>query len=98
MPRRSGYAFAARSFAVWLVMVAVLVLVPDALERVLSLQVARICGWVLASGLWVAILEREWRERFRPVTRFTLQIGAWLSAALVAIWISDQFRVPNLLG
>ena len=61
MPRRAGYAFAARCVVVWLVMVVVLVLIPDALERWLPLEVARICGWVLASGLWVAILEREWR-------------------------------------
>ena len=41
----------------------------------------------------VAILEREWQERFAPLLRFTLQIAIWLSAAFAAIWISDQFRV-----
>ena len=98
MPRRSGYTFVARSFAVWLVMVVVLVLVPDALERWLPIQIARVCGWVLASGLWVAILEREWQARFAPVTRFVLQIVVWLAAALLAAWISDAFRLPRLIG
>ena len=93
MRRRSGLAFSLRSAVVWIVMVAVLVVVPDALERWIPLQIARVCGWVLASGIWVAVLERDWQERFPPIPRFALQIAIWLSAALTAIFISDQFRV-----
>lgn len=91
--RRVDVRFGLRSAAVWLVMVVVLVVVPDALERWMPLNVARVCGWVLASGIWVAVLEREWQRRFSPVARFALQIVVWLGAALTAIWISDQFRV-----
>lgn len=74
-------------------MVAVLVIVPDSLERWMPFEIARICGWVLASGLWVAILERDWQMRFGPVLRFALQTVLWLGAATTAIWISEQFRV-----
>ena len=93
MRRRAGPRFLIRSVTVWCVMVVVLVVVPDTLERWMPLQVARVFGWVLASGIWVAILEREWQERFAPLIRFSLQIVIWLSAAFAAIWISDQFRV-----
>lgn len=84
----------------WLVMIAVLILVPDFLESWMSLPVARVCGWVLASGLWVAIVEREWRESFSPLPRLLLQMFVWLSAALIAIYISDYFRMGRgeLLG
>lgn len=74
-------------------MVLVLVVVPDTLERWMDLNIARVCGWVLASGIWVAVLERDWQNRFAPAARFALQILAWLGAALTAIWISEQFRV-----
>jgi len=93
MSRRTALGFRLWSLAVWLLMVAVLVVVPDTLERWMPLQFARVCGWVLASGLWVAILERDWQGRFAPVTRFVLQVIVWLAAALAATWISDQFRV-----
>ena len=98
MARRASSAFVAKSVAVWFVMVLILILVPDALEHVVSLQIARICGWVLASGLWVAILEREWQSRFGPVKGLLLQMCVWLAAALLAAWVSDVFRVPRLLG
>ena len=74
-------------------MVAVLVLVPDALEGWMPLDIARVCGWVLASGIWVAVLERDWRERFGPLARFILQMAAWLAAAVLAVTISDRFRI-----
>jgi len=93
MSRRTGLSFRVWSAGVWLLMVAVLVVVPDALEQWMPLHIARICGWVLASGLWVAILERDWQERFAPLPRFCLQITLWMAAALTAAWISDQFRV-----
>ena len=96
MARRTLLSFGVRSSVVWLVMVVVLVVVPDALEPWLSLQVARVVGWVLASGIWVAVVERDWQERFDPVVRFALTVIIWLSAALVAIWISGQFRVRLL--
>lgn len=81
------------SAVMWIVMVVVLVLVPDTLEQWMPLNIARVCGWVLASGLWVVVLDRSWQARFPPLIRFPLQIVAWLTAALTAIWISDQFRV-----
>ena len=82
-----------QSAGMWIVMVVVLVVVPDTLEQWMPLNIARVCGWVLASGLWVAVLDRSWQARFRPLVRFSLQILAWLTAALSAAWISDQFRV-----
>ena len=92
--------FVVQCSVVWIVMIVVLILVPDALEDWMSLPVARVCGWVIASGLWVAIVEREWRERFSPIPRFLIQIVVWLSAALIAISVSDYFRLGRgqLLG
>ena len=92
-PPRSPVPLFVRSAIVWLVMVIVLVLVPDTLEQWMPLNIARICGWVLASGIWVIALDRYWTAQLRPLVRFPLQIGAWLGAALTAVWISDQFRV-----
>ena len=85
--------FVARSGAVWFGMVLVLIVVPDALEDWMPLPMARVCGWVLASGIWVAVVERDWRARFSPVPRFLLQTAIWLSAALIAIYVSDYFRM-----
>ena len=92
--------FVAWSGAVWLVMIVVLIVVPDSLEDWMPLPIARVCGWVLASGIWVAVVEREWRERFSPIPRFLIQIVVWLSAALIAVYVSDYFRVGRgeLLG
>jgi hypothetical protein len=81
-----------QSAGMWIVMVVVLVVVPDTLEQWMPLSAARVCGWVLASGLWVVVLDRSWQARFPPLVRFPLQIVAWLTAALSAAWISDQFR------
>jgi hypothetical protein len=58
----------------------------------MPLHIARVCGWVLASGIWVAAIERDWQERFGPITRFALLIVVWLAAALTATFISDLFR------
>jgi hypothetical protein len=82
-----------QSAGMWIVMVVILVLVPDTLEQWMPLDIARVCGWVLASGLWVVVLDRAWQARFPPLVRFPLQIVAWFTAALTAAWISDQFRV-----
>jgi hypothetical protein len=91
----SGRTLALRSALVWIVMVVVLIVVPDTLESWMPIDIARVCGWVLASGLWVAILERDWRERFRPIPRFFLQVTLWLAAALLAIEISERARVGD---
>ena len=58
-PRRARFGFFLKSAGVWVVMVVVLVVVPDALEQWMPLNVARVVGWVLASGIWVAVLERD---------------------------------------
>ena len=92
-PPRTSVPLGLRSAAIWVVMVVVLVVVPDTLEQWMPLNFARVCGWVLASGIWVTALDRAWQIRFPPLVRFPLQITAWLAAALTAIWISDQFRV-----
>lgn len=80
----------------WLVMTAVLVLVPDTLSRWVSIEVARVTGWAIASGLWVVALQQPWRHRVGPLTLFLLQLALWVSAALVAIMISDAARPPQL--
>jgi hypothetical protein len=92
MPPSRLRSLALRSAIVWLIMVIVLVLVPDALEAWMPLDIARVCGWVLASGIWVAVLERDWREQVPPLPRFVLQVAIWLTAALTAITISDMYR------
>ena len=50
-------------------------------------------SWAVAGGVWVVVIEREWQERMGAVSRFFLQVVLWGSSALLAIWISDQFRV-----
>ena len=92
--------FVALSGVVWIVMIVVLIVVPDALEGWMPLPIARVFGWVLASGIWVAVVERQWRERFSPIPRFLIQIVVWLSAALIAVYVSDYFRLGRgeLLG
>ena len=80
----------------WVVMTVTLVVVPDALERWMPLEVARVIGWAVACGLWVVAIEAEWKARYGPFVRFVLQLMLWVSAALLASWISDQFRVRAL--
>ena len=92
-PRPPLRAFVLKSALIWLVMVVILVLVPDALERWMSLQIGRVIGWAVACGVWVVAVERDWQQRFGPLSRFALQLVLWVGAALLAIWISDQFRV-----
>jgi hypothetical protein len=77
---------------VWLAMTVILVVVPDTLERWMALQFARAIGWAVACGVWVVVVESEWKARDGPIVRFGVQFVLWLSAALVAIWISDAFR------
>ena len=37
----------------------------------------------------------EWKRRVGPFVAFRLQLMLWVSAALVAIWISEQVRDPS---
>jgi hypothetical protein len=78
---------------VWLAMVVILVVVPDYLERWIPLEFARVVGWAVACGVWVVVVEREWQARAGPFARFFLQLVLWVAAAVLAIWISEQFRV-----
>jgi hypothetical protein len=93
MSKRPGLSlFIVRNALVWLAMTAILVVVPDTLERWMALEVARVIGWVVACGVWVIAVEQEWRARYGGVTRFLAQFVLWVSAALIAILISDLFR------
>lgn len=73
-------------------MTVILVLVPDALDGWLGLEVARVVGWAVAGSVWVVTIERQWQARIGPLWRFVLQLLLWISAALVAIWISEMTR------
>jgi hypothetical protein len=85
--------FALLNTIVWLLMVGILVVVPDTLERWMALEVARVIGWAVACGVWVVAVERYWQQRYGPFVRFFLQLVLWVSAALVASWISEQARL-----
>ena len=74
-------------------MTVILVVVPDLLSRWMSIEVARVIGWGVAGSVWVVAVERQWQARFGPVARFFLQLVLWVSAALVAIYISEQSRL-----
>lgn len=87
------WRFLVKNAVVWVAMTAILVVVPDTLERWMTLQIARVLGWAVACGVWVVVVESEWKARYGPVTRFAIQFVLWVSAALVAIWISDAVRV-----
>jgi hypothetical protein len=91
--KRAPVVFLAVNFVVWLVMVGILVVVPDQLERWLGLELSRVVGWAVACGVWVVAVERQWQERFGPFMRFALQLVIWVSAALLASWISEQARL-----
>ena len=91
--RPSKLRFVASNAAVWVVMVVILVVVPDTLERWLSLEVARVVGWAVACSVWVVAVESEWKRRYGAFWRFALQLTLWISAAALALWISEQFRI-----
>ena len=94
--RPTSWRFVAANVLMWLLMTVILVLVPDTLNRWISLEIARVTGWAVASGLWVVALQQPWRSRVGPFTLFLLQLVLWVSAALVAILISDAARPPQL--
>jgi len=94
--RGSFGRFAALSLAVWLVMIVILVIVPDTLERWMPIEIARVIGWAFACSVWVVAVESSWKARYGPFMRFGLQLLLWVSAAMIAIWISDQVRMPDL--
>ena len=78
---------------VWILMTAILVVVPDTLEQWTSLEIARVIGWGVGYGVWVFAVEQRWREQVGPVPRFLLQLVLWVSSALLAMWISDAARL-----
>ena len=77
----------------WLVMTVILIVLPDQLDRWLDLGVARAIGWAVAGALWVVAIERQWQARMGALARFPLQVLLWASSALVAMWLSDLFRL-----
>jgi hypothetical protein len=90
---RLGWGFVAANVCVWLAMTAILVVLPDQLERWLPIQVSRIIGWAVACAVWVVTVEAQWKMRCGPIVRFGVQLVLWVTAAVLAIWLDDQFRV-----
>ena len=90
--RRIG-RFVGLNVLLWLVMTAILVVLPDQLDRWMDLSVARALAWAVAGAVWVVAIEREWQARMGALARFPLQVVLWASAAVAAMWISDQFRL-----
>ncbi|MEZ5319077.1 MAG: hypothetical protein R2752_16875, partial [Vicinamibacterales bacterium] len=62
-------------------------------ETWMPLPFARIIGWAIAGSVWVVSVERHWQQRVGAFVRFFAQLLLWVSAAVLATWISDQFRV-----
>jgi hypothetical protein len=91
--KRTDGLFVIRNVLVWMVMTAILVVVPDKLEHWLPLPASRVVGWAVACSVWVVAVEQQWKDRYGVFVRFFIQLFLWVSAALFAIWISDQFRV-----
>ena len=94
-PHRWSWAFIGANVLVWLIMVLILVLVPDLLQRWMAVEIARFLGWAVACAVGVIALERHWQQRVGPFARFGLQLLLWVGAALVAIWISEQVQGPS---
>ena len=92
MSRRPFLGFLLVNAVVWLLMTTILVVVPDTLERWMTLEVARVIGWAVGYGVWVVAVEQRWREQMGPIKRAVLQFVLWVSAALLAIWVSDAAR------
>ncbi|MEI6244925.1 MAG: hypothetical protein WCQ64_07740 [Acidobacteriota bacterium] len=79
--------------AMWFVMTAILLVLPDQLDRWMDLSVGRAIAWAVAGAVWVVAVERQWQARMGALARFPLQVVLWVSSALVAMWLSDQFRL-----
>jgi hypothetical protein len=92
MAKRPLLPFVLANAAVWVAMTAILVVVPDLLDRWMALEIARVIGWAVACSIWVIAVERQWQQRVGPLARFGLQLGLWVGAALTAIAISEQLR------
>jgi hypothetical protein len=90
---RSTLLFVLANVALWVVMVVILIVVPDALESRTGIELGRVCGWALAGAVWTVAIEAQWRRRTGPVLRFMCQTCLWVSAALVAVWISDRVNM-----
>lgn len=87
------WRFVVRNVLVWVLMAAILVVVPDQLQRWMPFEIAGILGWTVAVSVWVVVVERQWQARFGPFARFGFQLVLWLSAALVATWIRGLIQV-----
>ena len=90
---RKFLQFVLLNVVMWVVMTVILLVLPDQLDRWLDLGVARAIGWAVAAALWVVAIERQWQARMGALARFPLQVLLWASSALVAMWLSDQFRL-----
>jgi hypothetical protein len=89
----STWRFVLRNALVWVLMLVILVIVPDQLEHWMPFEATRVIGWAVAVSVWVIVVEQEWRARFGPFARFGFQLLLWVSAALLASWISAQLKV-----
>ncbi len=72
--------FVLLNVVMWLVMTVILIVLPDQLGRWVGLGGARAVG-------------RQWQARMGALARFPLQVLLWASSALVAMWLSDLFRL-----
>lgn len=90
---KSAGRFLLANVGMWVAMTAILVLLPDQLDRWVDLSIARAIGWAVAGAAWVVTIERQWQARMGALARFPLQVLLWASAAIVATWFSDLFRV-----
>ena len=89
----SAWRFLALNLILWVVMTDILVVLPDQLVRWVDLSVGRALAWAVAGAVWVVAIERQWQARMGALARFPLQVLLWASAALAAMWVSDQFRL-----
>ena len=87
---RPGLRFLLLNVVMWILMVVILVIVPDTLERWMNIELARVTGWAVAGAVWTLAVESQWRQRTGPILRFVVQTILWVTAAFLAIWISDQ--------
>jgi len=81
------------NLVMWVVMTTILLVLPDQLERWMDIIVGRAVAWAVAGSVWVVAIERQWQARMGALARFPLQVLLWVSSALVAVWLSEQFRL-----